>query len=286
MNFDQIIFGVSPAFIVSKYGKDFTIRNFCDGLERIQALGFDAYQPEIFLPDQLGDWVSGGAVQVYEKAKALKMGASQFVAHFLFEYFSSPDALKSNYDIDILKQTLEAAKAFPECSVLTIPLGPFDGQEVQSQEDFKSVQENLKKKILSYYEQIQKAGFRMALEILPGSVIGVIGGFLQFINALEVPDLGLNFDTGHAWACRERVALLRFQLSVRIFATHLCDNNSDENLSLSPGKGTMQWSAILKNLLISGYRGSLDLEIGCPTADVETEYKDGLQTIQSIVKQL
>ena len=221
-------FGVSPAFIVSKYGKAFSIQDYCDGLEIIQSLEFNAYQPEIFLAEQLDNWVNGGALQVHQKAKELGLTVTQFVAHFLLENFSSPEKLKESKDIQVLNKTLEVVKAFSECKVFTIPLGPFDDQSVQSEKDFQDAQHSLIRKIVSYYREIQNAGFQMALELLPGSVIGGISGFLKIIHELDVPHLGLIFDTGHAWACRELVATLPFQLSGRIFATHLCDNNSNE----------------------------------------------------------
>jgi sugar phosphate isomerase/epimerase len=56
---------------------------------------------------------------------------------------------------------------------------------------------------------------------------------------------------------------------------HLKDNNSNESLSLAPGKGSIPWKPFLANLAQSGYDGSLDIEIGCPAGDVPAEYCAG-----------
>jgi sugar phosphate isomerase/epimerase len=138
-------------------------------------------------------------------------------------------------------------------------------------------------KINKFLELIKESGLVFALEILPFSVVGGIEGFLLICNELNSPDLGVNLDTGHAWACREIVPLLPFRLKDRIFGLHLCDNFGTENLSLAPGKGSIEWQPFMKNLLSSGYNGSLDIEIGCETEDVKSEYVAGLKYINSLV---
>ena len=43
-----MMFGVSPAFVLSLHGQDFSVDDFCEALPRIGRLGFTAYQPEVF----------------------------------------------------------------------------------------------------------------------------------------------------------------------------------------------------------------------------------------------
>ena len=77
--------------------------------------------------------------------------------------------------------------------------------------------------------------------------------------------------------------LLPFRLQDRIFGLHICDNFGTENLSLAPGKGSIEWKPFIVNLLSSGYNGSLDIEIGCETENVKSEYAAGLKYINSLV---
>jgi sugar phosphate isomerase/epimerase len=136
-------------------------------------------------------------------------------------------------------------------------------------------------RIRAYLAVITDADLRMAFEIVPFSIIGNNDRFLEICRVINSPDLGVNLDTGHAWATRDTLALLPYKLKNRIFGLHLKDNNSDNNLPLAPGKGTIDWKSFLYNLPASGYTGNLDIEIGCSSEQVRAEYADGLKHIQS-----
>ena len=72
--------GVSPAFIISLYGYQFTVRDFCEALPLIRDIGFSAYQPEIYLRTELSEWIHNGR-EVHRTASDLGLVSSQFVAH-------------------------------------------------------------------------------------------------------------------------------------------------------------------------------------------------------------
>ncbi|MHC4533903.1 MAG: sugar phosphate isomerase/epimerase family protein [Planctomycetota bacterium] len=281
------MFGVSPAFVFSLYGKQFSVKDFCQALEVVKELGFEGFQPEIFTKEALPEWINSGSKTISTKAREFDLQATQFVAHFMMENFSTPEEVNSDSGLEDLKNVIEIAKHFDNCRVLTIPVGPFSIQWDQIQAMNPSWALDVKKrfveKIHKFLELIKESGLVFALEILPFSVVGGIERFLLICNELNSPDLGINLDTGHAWACREIVPLLPFRLKDRIFGLHLCDNFSTENLSLAPGKGSIEWQPFIKNLLSSGYNGSFDIEIGCETEDVKSEYIAGLKYINSLV---
>ena len=281
------MFGVSPAFVVSLYGKQFSVKDFCQALDVVKESGFSGFQPEIFTKEALPDWAGSGSKTVGKKAGELGLQATQFVAHFMMENFSTPQEVDSDSGLEDLKSVIEIAKHFDNCRVLTIPVGPFSIQwdQVQAMNPgwVLDVKKRFAEKINKFLELIKVSGLVFALEILPFSVVGGIEGFLVICNELNSPGLGINLDTGHAWACREIVPLLPFRLKDKIFGLHLCDNFGTENLSLAPGKGSIEWQPFMKNLLSSGYNGCLDIEIGCETEDVRSEYVAGLKCINSLV---
>jgi sugar phosphate isomerase/epimerase len=119
---------------------------------------------------------------------------------------------------------------------------------------------------------VEAAGRRMALEILPSAVIGGIDGFMRLCDRLGTSAPGLNFDTGHAWASKENLYLVPAKLGRRIAGTHLCDNFGNENLSLRPGAGSIDWSRLIETLRSSGYDGAFDIEIICRPEEVRDEY--------------
>jgi len=278
------MYGVSPAFILSGYGQGFSIEDFCDALPRIRRLGFAAFQPEIFIAAAVPEW-QWGAQGVQRIAENLGLVPSQFVAHFMLEWFACPERLGPDQGLDDLKRVIEVVQAFPDCRVLTIPAGQFQVEwgspAATSEAAWREIQQRLIKKIQRYLEVVSGAGLKLAFEIMPFSVIGGIKRFLGVCEAIGSPDLGLNFDTGHAWACRELAPMLPFELQGRIFGTHLGDNRSTDNVKMPPGQGTIPWAPLLRNLRAAGYAGSLDIEIGCPADQVEQQYRQGLEHLQA-----
>lgn len=280
------MFGVSPAFVLSGYGNGFSLENYCEALPRIRRLGFDAFQPEIYTAAAVPEWLLGGR-RVQRIATDLGLAPTQFVAHFMLEWFASPEQLGPAQGLDDLKRVIEVAQAFPACRVITVPAGQFQVEwgspAATSEAGWREVQQRLIEKIRRYLEIVSGSGLKLAFEIMPFSVIGGIRRFLDICARIGSPDLGLNLDTGHAWACRELVPLLPFELRGRIFGTHLGDNRSTENVKMPLGQGTLPWGPLLRNLHAAGYRGSLDIEIGCPAGEVEQHYRQGLEHLQALV---
>jgi sugar phosphate isomerase/epimerase len=275
------VYGVSPAFVLSACGEDFTPDDFCACLERIAALGFDAFQPEVFHRERLPEWLAGGARLLSARGRDLNLSASQFVAHFLTPCLASAASLRSDEDADELKRTIELAACFENCRVVTLPVGPWQSAPGDA-EAYAELSGRFRDKLAALLEIAAAADFYLALEILPYSFPGGSEGFLRLHRELASPRLGLNFDTGHAWACKEALPLLPAKLSGSIFGTHLCDNSGGENLSLVPGAGTIDWPAVLASLKSSGYTDSLDLEIRTSPGEVEAAYGAGLSRLKEL----
>ncbi len=277
-------FGISPAFVVSRHTTRFSIDDYCASLLAAHDLGFTSYQPEIFHADTVAEWAATGAAKVNATAQSLGLTPSQFVAHFLLDDFASADRLASPADTAQLERALNAALAFPECKVFTVPMAPFRIQsgDTPTPAWHHEQRKRLTEKLHLYHQLIRASGLRFAVEILPFSLMGNTDGFLRLTAELGATDIGINLDTGHAWATRENMELLPFKLQHRIAGTHLKDNNSDNNLPLAPGKGTIPWTAFLNNLVASGYTGALDIEIGCPADQVATEYTAGRTFLLSL----
>jgi sugar phosphate isomerase/epimerase len=277
--------GVSAAFILSLYGPQFTVRDFCEALPLIRDIGFSAYQPEIYLRTELSGWVHDGR-EVHRTASDLGLIPSQFVAHFMFEQFASPEQLNPRNGLDQLKQIIDIMEDFPQCRVLTIPALQFavdwDMPWTITAKGWQEIHQRVSEKVERYVEVVKGAGLRLAFEILPFSVFGGISRFLAICKEIGSPALGLNFDTGHGWACRELLPSIPFELEGRIFGLHLGDNLSTENVKMAPGKGTIPWKPLLESLVNAGYDGSWDIEIGCKSNQVLEEYRYGLTYLQSL----
>jgi len=274
--------GVSPAYHLSRYGDRFTPEDMAASLVDIKAMGFSSFQLEVFHPDTLSHWVQKGSAQVAEAAERIGIYPSQFVGHFLLHGFDTPHSLNSEFGIEETRSCVEILKRFPGCSVITLVIPAFSLlAKAISKDLYKQLWDRLTEKFKAMLNIAEEGGKQLALEILPGSLVGGLQGLLRLIDALESPNFGYNFDTGHAWASREAIELVPLMLADRIFGTHLKDNNQAENLSLPPGDGTIPWDSLINNLFISGYQGSFDLEIRCESGEVESCYRRGLEYSES-----
>jgi sugar phosphate isomerase/epimerase len=277
--------GVSPAYFISRYTDRFTPADVCEGLAEIAELGYQRFELEAFHPENLADWINGGGQQVRQCANGLGLQLSQFVAHFMLNSFSNLSRVRSDSGLVEIDSVLQIADHFEDCSLITIPLGAFDSKGIAEHSDYTTLFNRCVEKIGQLLERVEKAGRRLALEIMPSAVIGGIDGFMRLCEQLKTDSLGLNFDTGHAWAAKENLYMIPAKLNGQILGTHFCDNLGHENLSLRPGAGSIDWPAIIGGLGASGYQGSFDIEIICPPEVARQEYSRGLSFIEAILFQ-
>lgn len=277
--------GVSPAYFISRFGNGFTPQQVAGDLKTLAKMGFEGFQLEVFHGETLMEWESEGAFAVRDRSRDLGLRASQFVAHFMLQDFADPQRLVSNEAIEHMKTVLDIVDHFDECRVVTVPLPAFECRTPSFVGDYKDLFERCAAKVSRLLAMVEDAGRRMALEILPGAIVGGIDGFLRLCEHLSSDTLGFNFDTGHAWACKENLYLIPAKIGPRILGTHLCDNFGNENLSLRPGAGSIDWLPLLTALKNCGYTGPWDIEIICKPEDAEIEYGSGRNFIENLLNQ-
>jgi len=275
--------GVSPAYFISRFGNRFTSQDVAAGLKELAELGFSGFQLEVFHRDTLETWVQSGASMVRRASADLGLKATQFVAHFMLEAFANGERLFSDSAIDEMTSVLEIVGPFEECTVVTVPLGPFEAPAIPTPGDYRRFFDRCVEKLGRLLSIVEESGRRMALEILPSAVIGGIDGFMRLCDRLGTVTLGLNFDTGHAWASKENLYLVPAKLGQQIVGTHLCDNFGNENLSLRPRAGSIDWPRVIKALQLSGYRGAFDIEIICRPEEVKQEYGEARAYIANLL---
>jgi sugar phosphate isomerase/epimerase len=267
------LIGVSPAYFISRYSNRFSTAEVAEGLADIARLGCKGFQLEVYHREMLDEWLNGGARMIRQRSRDFDLAATQFVAHFMMPAFADPQSLDASSHIANMQIVLEIVSGFTECTNITVPLGAFEPGPKCARDDYRMYFERCCKKIGDLLEMVEKSGRHMALEIMPAAIIGGIDGFLRLSEHLGTDSLGLNFDTGHAWAAKENLYLIPAKLGPRILGTHLCDNFGHENLSLRPGAGSIDWPRIINALQSAEYTGSYDLEIICRPEDVQREYQ-------------
>ena len=275
--------GVSPAYYISRFTHRFTPDDVADSLGELTRQGFRTFQLEVFHRENLDDWRARGSGIVRRQSIDHGLQASQFVAHFMLEDFADWQSFISSAAAEQMKKVLEIVDRFDECRVITVPLPAFQAESVPTAETYQRTFDHCVEKVGRLLALVEDAGRRMALEILPAALIGGIDGFMRLCNRLGSGTLGFNFDTGHAWACKENLYLIPAKLGPRILGTHLCDNFGNENLSLRPEAGSIDWPLLVAALKACGYNGPWDIEIACPPNSVAEEYGAGRRFIEALV---
>ncbi|HUZ18047.1 MAG TPA: sugar phosphate isomerase/epimerase [Spirochaetia bacterium] len=268
--------GVSPAYFISRYGDRFSPQQVVEGLDEVAALGFEGFQLEVYHEDTLDEWVNGGAAVVAEARRRNGLEATQFVAHFLLHGFASEEAIGAGSGILETEKILTSLDLFPECRLVTVPLGAFSPGRAA----YRELYQRFLEKIGGILRKIEAGGRRCAIELAPSALVSGSDGLLKLYADLGSLSMGYNFDTGHANACKEVVPLIPLKMGARLYGTHLCDNHGNENLKLCPGDGSIDWSGAFGSLAAVGYDGSFDVEIRCEPGSVTEEYRKALRRVR------
>ena len=154
--------GVSPAYFISRYTDRFTPADVCEGLAEIAELGFEKFQPEVFHAENLADWANGGSQQVRQRSDGLGLQPSQFIAHFMLNFFSNPSRVMSDSGLVEIDSVLEIVDRLEDCPVVTIPLGAFDPQGIVQRSDYIALFNRCVEKIGRLLERVEGAGRRLA----------------------------------------------------------------------------------------------------------------------------
>lgn len=267
--------GVSPAFVVSAYGPGFGAREYLAAVPRVASLGFRSLELEQYAPGASAEWNAASCASLARLMDDEGLEPSQFVAHFCLGDFVSRAGMERAACLEEFPRVVEACARFPRCDAVTIPLPAYliAARAELSPAAAAGARERLIELLAKYLAIASSAGKRLALEIMPHALVGGTEGFLRLAAEDSLRGISYNFDTGHAWARKERIEQVPALLGDALCGTHICDNAGAESLKLGPGEGSIDFPALLAGLRASGYAGSLDLEILCAPTEVEERYR-------------
>jgi sugar phosphate isomerase/epimerase len=107
----------------------------------------------------------------------------------------------------------------------------------------------------------KKAGLRVGIEPHPFRWVCSAQSMLRLIEHTGADNLGMNLDPSHLFPNGELPHYTTYLLGSKVFHTHFSDNDGQSNAHWRPGKGKVDWSAVLRALRDVGYDGVLSLEL-------------------------
>jgi sugar phosphate isomerase/epimerase len=127
-----------------------------------------------------------------------------------------------------------------------------------------------------------KVGVKLALEPHPYRWVCGAQSVLRLIDRSGADNLGLNLDPSHLFPMGEMPHYTAYQMGKRIYNTHFSDNDGQTNAHWRPGKGKIDWGAVLCALQDIGYDGPITIEL----EDVPGSAFRGREATPEILRQL
>lgn len=107
----------------------------------------------------------------------------------------------------------------------------------------------------------EDAGVKYALESHPFRYMSNAAGMLRLIDHVQSPALGMNLDPSHLFPMGELPNSVVYQLGPRILHCHFSDNDGLTNVHWRPGKGKIDWEALMFALKDTGFDGVISIEL-------------------------
>lgn len=83
----------------------------------------------------------------------------------------------------------------------------------------------------------------------------------DLVDAVDSPVLGFTLDTSHANLSNVDIPSAIVELSPRLYATHISDNDGSGDQHLTPGNGNIEWVGVMTAFSETNYMGLFNLEI-------------------------
>jgi len=106
-----------------------------------------------------------------------------------------------------------------------------------------------------------QGSIRMTLEPHPWRLMHNSAGMLRIIDHVGSPAIGMNLDPSHLFPMGELAHMVAYEVGDRVFHTHFSDNDGRTNAHWRPGKGQVDWRALIQALDDIGYSGPLSIEL-------------------------
>ena len=155
------------------------------------------------------------------------------------------------------KRALQLAKDLGAPHITTEPGGPLDDYATRK-EGYALFREEL----LPCVEMAEALGIGLLIEPEPDLLIERFDQYLEFVDTLDSPRVGLNFDVGHAYCVGEDPQDWVARMAPHTVHYHLEDIAATRiHKHLIPGHGAVDLPATVNAIAATGYDGWLTVEL-------------------------
>lgn len=238
--------------------------SLAEAIERIAALGFKGVEimgdrPHLYPPD----FDEANVAEIKAILDKNRMKITNINSFTLFAigdtYLPSwiePDAARRDIRVQHTLDSLVLARTLGCANISIPPGGPLNG--MARKEAMALFHEGLARVIPT----AESLGVKLLVEPEPDLMIETTAQFLEFIEDVTSPAVGINFDIGHFYCAGEDPALAFETLHQWVGHVHLEDIGADRShYHLVPGKGAIDFARVLEMIATMGYDGDIALEL-------------------------
>ncbi len=175
------------------------------------------------------------------------------------------DEVRRRRAVDEIAAALRVAEQIP-FRVLVVHVGMPDLEQPQAGNNQPA---SARRSLEELHAVAEPFGVRIALEVIPNRLSTAAELVRLIENDLELPDLGVCLDTGHAHLQGD-VADAIDVASGYLATTHVHDNRGTHDDHLVPFAGTIDWPAVAMTFAKVGYDGAFMFEVAGGSDPVAT----------------
>jgi len=193
-----------------------------------------------------------------------------------------PDPHYRRIRIDHTRRALSLARELGAPCITTEPGGP-----VESGHSWSAALKLFVEMLKPVAEHAEKEGVLLLVEPEPGLLIETADQFLELMQHIDSPAVGMNFDIGHSFCVGDEPATTIPRVKDWIRHVHLEDIAATRvHHHLVPGDGAIDFAATLRALQGIGYGGWVTIELYPYVDDPDEAARRGLNHITGILKSL
>jgi sugar phosphate isomerase/epimerase len=190
-----------------------------------------------------------------------------------------PDRHYRQIRIDHTKRALTMAKELGAPCITTEPGGP-----VEAGQSWASALKLFVEMIKPVAEHAEKEGVLLLVEPEPDLLIETADQFLECMQHIQSPAVGLNFDIGHAYCVKDEPAATIPRVAKYIRHFHLEDIAATRvHHHLVPGEGVIDFGACFRAIHAIKYDGWVTIELYPYVDDPDQAARTALARVQEIL---
>jgi len=245
-----------------------------DEVRRIAKLGFKAVELIVWNEEFLEYYTPQKIRELRDLVASEGLEISQFVNNP--KGVSSDDPAEKKQSIELFKRCVDVAAKLGAKLIDSVSAYPFnievpritDRPHMQVFQvdypaglDWKRNWEIYVDSVRQCADIVQAAGLRYSMEPHPFRYMANTASMLRLIEHVKSPVLGVNFDPSHLFPVGEIPHAVIYQLRDRLFHCHFSDNDGTTNVHWRPGKGKIDWTAVLVALRDVKFDGVISIEL-------------------------